>query len=78
MSKAVSKKSVLVTGAGGSIGSEIVRQVEHYNPAKLILVDNSEFALFEIHREIEARIRRGSDMELRACLGSVVDFELSA
>jgi FlaA1/EpsC-like NDP-sugar epimerase len=74
MSKAVSKKSVLVTGAGGSIGSEIVRQVEHYNPAKLILVDNSEFALFEIHREIEARIgARGSDMELRACLGSVVD-----
>ena len=74
MSKAISKKSVLVTGAGGSIGSEIVRQVEHCNPAKLILVDNNEFALFEIHREIEARIgARGSDMELRACLGSVVD-----
>jgi UDP-N-acetylglucosamine 4,6-dehydratase len=74
MSKAVSKKSVLVTGAGGSIGSEIVRQVERYKPAKLILVDNNEFALFEIHREIEARMSVcGSDMELKAILGSVVD-----
>ena len=79
MSKAVAKKSVLVTGAGGSIGSEIVRQVEHYNPAKLILVDNNEFALFEIHREIEAQINaRGSNTELKASLGSVVKLKVSA
>ncbi len=68
--KAVSGKSVLITGAGGSIGSEIVRQTQRYNPAKLILLDNNEFALFEIHREIEAS---GSGVELKPILGSVVD-----
>lgn len=74
MTKAVSRKNVLVTGAGGSIGSEIVRQVKRYDPAKLILVDNNEYALFEIHREIEALAAAGgADVELRAILGSVVD-----
>jgi FlaA1/EpsC-like NDP-sugar epimerase len=68
--KAVAGKCVLVTGAGGSIGSEIVRQTQRYNPSKLILLDNNEFALFEIHREIEAR---GSSVELKPVLGSVVD-----
>ena len=53
MARAVVGKNVMVTGAGGSIGSELTRQVFRWNPAKLILVDNGEFALFEIHREIE-------------------------
>jgi FlaA1/EpsC-like NDP-sugar epimerase len=53
MEKAVKDKVVLITGAGGSIGSELVRQVAHFMPSKLILLDNSEFSLFEIHREIE-------------------------
>ncbi len=74
LTKAVAGKCVLVTGAGGSIGSEIVRQTFRYNPSKLILVDNSEFALFEIHREIEARLQgAGSTMELKPVLGSVAD-----
>jgi FlaA1/EpsC-like NDP-sugar epimerase len=46
-------KSVMITGAGGSIGSEIARQVAAHAPAKLVLFEMSEFALYSIEREIE-------------------------
>jgi FlaA1/EpsC-like NDP-sugar epimerase len=45
---------VMVTGAGGSIGSELCRQVCRYAPARLVLVERFENALFEIHRELAA------------------------
>lgn len=45
-------KTVMVTGAGGSIGSELVRQVACFNPTSLILVERAEFALFNIEQEL--------------------------
>ncbi|TLS19643.1 MAG: polysaccharide biosynthesis protein [Betaproteobacteria bacterium] len=49
-------KVVLVTGAGGSIGSELCRQVLAVNPAKLLLIEQSEFALYAIHQELEQKL----------------------
>jgi FlaA1/EpsC-like NDP-sugar epimerase len=45
-------KTVMVTGAGGSIGSELARQVARFQPANLLLVERAEFALFDIDREL--------------------------
>ena len=50
--KQLYQKIVLITGAAGSIGSEIVRQVIQYNPSKIILVDQAESPLYEIEMEL--------------------------
>lgn len=50
----VSGKTVMVTGAGGSIGAELVRQITNYHPKELLLVERAEFFLFEIGRELAA------------------------
>lgn len=51
-------KKICITGAAGSIGSELIRQVTHYHPAQVVLIDQAESPLFEIDREIKA-LRNG-------------------
>jgi FlaA1/EpsC-like NDP-sugar epimerase len=51
-------KVVLVTGAGGSIGSELCRQIARFAPAKMVLFDSGEFALYNIEQEMEKRFPR--------------------
>lgn len=72
MNRTISKKVVLVTGAGGSIGSELCRQIMAIKPAKLLLIEQSEFALYSIHQELEAQISE-RDVVLVPLLASVQD-----
>lgn len=69
---AITAKRVLITGAGGSIGSEMARKVAALDPAELILMERSENALFEIDREIRDRFPR---VKRRAMLHDVVDYD---
>ena len=68
----VTGKTVLVSGAGGSIGSELCRQIVTLSPRRLILFDVDEFALYEIERTL----RDGRDVDLMPILGSVTDEKL--
>lgn len=63
---------VLVTGAGGSIGSELCRQVCRFNPRQLLLVERSEPALFEIHRELHGR---HPELDIEALMADIGDVE---
>jgi len=68
---------VLITGAGGSIGSELCRQITLYSPKTLVLVEQSELALYEIHRdlcEMNARLTNG-EIRIIPLLASVANRE---
>ena len=72
LSDCITKKSVMVTGAGGSIGSELCRQIIKLKPTKLILFELSEYALYEIERELRVYVqKKGLSVELHALMGSV-------
>lgn len=72
LSKNLKNKVVLVTGAGGSIGSELCRQIVQASPNVLLLVEQSEFALYAIHQELLALTALRS-LKLVPLLGSVRD-----
>ena len=74
MGQLVTGQVVAVTGAGGSIGSELCRQIVLQKPVILLLIEQSEFALYAIHHELQALVQRsGSGVELVPLLASVVD-----
>jgi FlaA1/EpsC-like NDP-sugar epimerase len=69
ISRELAGKTVMVTGAGGSIGSELARQVQRFSPAHLLLVERAEFALFDIDSELRASNPTQSIVPLVADVG---------
>lgn len=67
--KFVGGKTVMITGAGGSIGSELVRQVARCKPARVLLIERAEGALFNIEQEMRAGRHNCSFMPLLADVG---------
>lgn len=69
---------VMVTGAGGSIGSELCRQIAHLGPAQLLLFENNEYALYELHQELSdyfphvATIPLAGDIKDAGWLGEIM------
>ena len=80
LARNVRGKSILVTGAGGSIGSELVRQILKQSPSRLVLLDASEVALYDIDIEVQSRVADWPDgtakPEIVSVLGSVLDAML--
>lgn len=70
MSALVKGKRILVTGAGGTIGGELTRQIASYAPAEMVLLERSEFNMYQIDREIRSSF---PDLELHIVLADVVD-----
>ena len=71
--RCVRAKGVLVSGAGGSIGSELCRQIATLGPTRLHLLDHSEYALYTIRQELAARF---PELAIHAHLGSVCNADL--
>ncbi len=72
LGKCITDKVVMVTGAGGSIGSELCRQIIELQPRTLVLIELSEYGLYKIAHELETTISKlNYQIELKPILGSV-------
>ena len=72
IAESLNGKTVLITGAGGSIGSELCRQVARYGPARLVLYELSEFNLYSIEQELSDRFPH---LPLVRLVGDVKDLQ---
>lgn len=76
LQKNILDKVVMVTGAGGSIGSELCRQIILNHPKKLILFELSEFSLYSIHQELLEILKKNNiNIKIYPALGNVQDIE---
>ncbi|MFL9924586.1 nucleoside-diphosphate sugar epimerase/dehydratase [Herbaspirillum lusitanum] len=75
ISRNITDKTVMVTGAGGSIGSELCRQILDARPSCLLLIDHNEFSLYSIHEELLRQAKlHGVPVILVPLLGNVRDY----
>ena len=70
MKKFINNKKILVSGAGGTIGSELVEQIINYEPKEIILLDNSEFLLYKIEKKIEEKKK---NIKINSVLADIKD-----
>ena len=77
LSKEINQKTILITGAGGSIGTELCNQIVNYKPTKLVILDHSEFNLYKINLHLKSYISEKSlDIDLISVLGSITEKSL--
>ena len=75
----IENKTVLITGCGGSIGSELARQIIKLNPKKIVLIEQSEFFLYEIDQNLsDYKLKNGCSIPITSYLGSVSDADFIA
>src|SRR5690625_631193 len=74
IAKEVAGETVLVTGAGGSIGSELCRQLMRFTPHRIVLVGHGEFSIYSIDRELREKFN-GTETEIIPIIGDVQDRE---
>lgn len=76
-SSRINNKSFLITGGGGSIGSEICKQILKNNPSEIIILENNEYNLFKIERSLKSiSVNLGSQAKLDFVLGDICDKDL--